>query len=262
MRLLRLTISVIAVLGLLLLPFLSGAAVITIQDPFNSGGGDVIGNHGDFDIDFLRFTYTGSTLSQIDISFNYENSAVHTDTDVIDRYDFGSVGGRDHLYLDVGDLLFSSAGGFSYGIALSDHFGSPNGGPSGGPVLGGHLYRIDSPPGVMTARDALNDVHATYRKDAPVWLWNQGNLSDLETLSLDISDGTAAGEFLLSITGFNNAEFLSFASNGFDVAFAVATCGNDVVSGKVAPVPEPSSALLLLAGFFSLAPALRRREKR
>lgn len=252
---------------LALAPLFAGAAPVTILDPFGaaatscaSASCDVIGDKALFDIDRAVFDF-GASSSTIDLYLNFQNPSLSP---------FVNSG----ITLDVGDLLFAAGGHFRYGVALRTHGGSTNGGPAGTTVLAGHLYELPQGDGnTMTARQALNNPSGVvYRPDQPVWLWNQGNLLDRATGTVTTSvfgDGTTRGRYDVRIN-FSSlpSNFLNdLAASGLDASLAVATCGNDVLSGHLQtrlqttgnPVSAPAPLLLMGAGIAVMGWTRRRR---
>ncbi len=155
--------------SLLLLCFSSsqiwaGTAVIT--DLFNvNGNSDVIGNKLQFDAQSVQVTTAAGSLT-IDIHTNFDNAALHS---------FRDTGVR----LDIGDLFLTVNGNYAYGIPLAYHNG-PAGGPWGDRLYAGHVYPIDDPSALLTARQTLHDpAYVDYRPDAIVWMVDLGDVDDV-----------------------------------------------------------------------------------
>jgi len=211
---------------------------ITFNDPTAAQDpSDVFGDPAKFDITQLRFTgFTEATKTfTAKINFNYGGG--------VSLGSFAGNGGT--LY--VGDLLISN-GTNRYFVPLA----------SRGTLNAGELYSATS---YLTAQT----VYGSYagRPTANVW----GNT----TGSIQIGAGTVSSVSVGGISDPNKLEVtLNFvANNDFinnfansTVLFAAATCANDIVTGTIpanAPVPEPATWAMLVAGL--VAVGLRRRRQ-
>jgi hypothetical protein len=227
---------------------------VTITDAFNvAGNSDVVGNKQQFDARSVQVT-TGPGTLNIDILTNFDNSALHS---------FRDAGVR----LDIGDLFFTVNSTYSYGIPLAYHNG-PAGGPWGDRLYAGHVYAIDSPDALLTARQTLHDpMYVDYRPDAIVWMVDLGDVHDVTVGTPSVvvtpiagNDGTNGPLYDIHVTTSLPAGLFSSPAAGYGLEWAVATCGNDVVEGALnfnssfglranvaaGAVPEPSTWYMVI----------------
>ena len=170
------------------------------------------------------------------------------------------------IRLDAADVLFSVGGSVHYGVALTSHAGSPNGGPTADPVTAGHLYEVAGSSGTMTAFDVLQATNAVYRPGYSVWLRNDGHGSvvDVGGGTVNVTrtgDGVTSGRITVTVAFTPTSEFMSdFELGKLGIQFASATCGNDILPIRPVPteVPEPQTVLPVMAG---LGAMLLRRYK-
>src|SRR5690349_5362764 len=105
------------------------AASVLVTDGFHvPGSSDVIGDKLQFDAQSIRVSSSSGVLT-VDVFTNFNNAQLNR---------FRLPG----MYLDVGDLLFTVNGAYTYGIPLHYH-NSPSGGPFGERLLAGHIYQIE-----------------------------------------------------------------------------------------------------------------------
>ena len=243
------------------------AATVTVTDPFNvAGNSDVLGNKLQFDAKSVQVTTASGTLN-IDIFTNFDNSKLHSFRD-------------NGVRLDIGDLFFTIDGTYAYGIPLAYHNG-PAGGPWGDRLYAGHVYAIDSPDALLTARETLHDpMYVDYRPDAIVWMVDLGDVRDVTvgTPSVQVSpiagnNGVNGPLYGIHVTTSLPAGLFSSPTANYGLEFAVATCGNDMVEGGLnfgssvglksaaTTVPEPSTWYMVIgAALVGVARFVLRRR--
>lgn len=246
---------------LLFTPFLlAGLAQATIVQltPVSDGQG-TIGAPADYQVFSGTITTDSSGNADIVLLFNYRDPGNNNPSTALGRYqNFG-------LNFNLGDLLFQ-VGDESYGIALTSHSGAPNSSNSSGfaSVTRGHFYETNS---LLTAQTVLhNPSNVHYRNNSLVWLG--GNVTDLGTLTETVTYlGSSGPEYKIELTGALPQAFLADvnAHQGFQAAFASATCGNGYMtgsfSGSITSTPEPVSSILIGSGLLGVS-LLRRRARR
>ena len=211
--------------------------------PISDGRG-TIGELSGFMVVDGSITIGGSGNVDILLNFNYATpGAGGPSTDLGTYSDFG-------ITLDVADLVFQ-VGSDNYGIPILSHSGAPNGGTASqfASVLAGHFYQATN---LLTAQTVLNNPGLIYRNNADVWLGN--SVTDLGTLTETItSHGSSTPKYTVEFTGQLPASFLTDANtNGFEVGFGSAICGNGYLVGSAAPVPEPASVVLMASVLLAL----------
>jgi hypothetical protein len=228
---------------------------------------DVIGSPLQFAAQSVSVTPGNGTLD-IDIRTNFDNPQLHS---------FRDTGVR----LDIGDLFVTVNGTYSYGIPLAYHNG-PAGGPWGDRLYAGHVYAIDDPSALLTARQTLHDpMYVDYRPDAIVWMVDLGGVKDVtvgtptvQVQSIAGDDGVNGPLYDIHVTTSLPAGLFSSPTDTYGLHWAVATCGNDLVDGALsfgagpqlltiqqAAVPEPSTTYMAIGAFLvSIALYVSRRR--
>jgi hypothetical protein len=212
---------------------------VVIQDQLASqNSSDVIGDPRLFDIDYLKISSpTGNNL-QVEIRFNFGGG---TSLNPFTISGFTPA-------LNVGDLFFRTADN-TYAYILRSHNGLATNG----------LYEIT---GTQSAQTVLGNPSGTYRKSSQVWASSTGaqllSTGTSNIVALNNRPTNLLATFVIPLS----MSLVGELSNGFDVYFAAATCGNDEVFGEVpgSPVPEPGTWAMIGAGFLAIG-LLRRNRK-
>jgi hypothetical protein len=205
---------------------------LTFNDPLASQDpNDVIGDPAKFDIHYLRFTNT----LQIDIRFNYGGGTG------LGAFNIG--GGFPTL--NVGDLLLRTSTS-TYAFVLGGHNG----------LNAGSLYRVT---GTQTAAQVLGNPSGNYRPNAAVWGSGTGaTLINAGSIQVNTVGGVST-QLLTTLNLVLNNTVINELNNGFSFSFASATCGNDLIEGNVAGIPEPGTWAMLGAGLIGLGLLRRKR---
>jgi hypothetical protein len=190
-------------------------------------------------------TISNSGNADILLNFNYKRpGAGGPSTDLGSYSDFG-------VTLAPADLLFQ-AGSDDYGIPIMSHSGALNGGTASqfASVVAGDFYQTTN---LLTAQTVLNNPGLIYRNNANVWLGS--SVTELGTLAETItSHGGSTPEYTVEFTGLLPTSFLTdIHAHGVEAEFGSAICGNGYLVGSGAPVPEPSSLILMTSVLLALA---------
>lgn len=182
-------------------------------------------------------------------------------------------------WLNAGDLLFSVAGQFKYGVPIQSRAkgqGSANGRRNTDPnqklavdgesLSAGTLYEIGAgfaadKKGLLTAKSVLEiGSGANYRPSDFVWLQQvdssaspgfQGTLTALSSGTVTVASLPGNPHLRVDISVPMPAGFYQDALTGtMGLQWATATCGNDLIQGSLAStVPEPSTFAMIGLGF-------------
>ncbi|MDX1978834.1 MAG: PEP-CTERM sorting domain-containing protein [Bryobacteraceae bacterium] len=216
----------------------------TFYDPYGGPNPGAAGNNGDvigalrrFDIEKVAITGDGGQV-HIAVFMNYGQEGGDT-----------SLGGINVGYgfpvLHPGDLMFTS-GASHWAISLIDHGG----------LTAGNLFEVT---GFLKAYEVLGNPPGNFRPNADVW--GDGNGANKTGDGALTTAATTGSQIRVDVElTTSNAAFLHALSTGdFELMFAAATCGNDIVTGEGgSEVPEPMTSLLIGAGLAGLG-LLRRR---
>jgi hypothetical protein len=230
-------------------PLSAHAFPVTIFDTYwgatDHNYGDRIGNL-QFEVEWMEIDVSGS-LFTADIKTNYRGDADD---------------GYTNLHTDFGDLFISIDGWHPDTTAsnyLADNFWTGEDWEYAFDVSAGYLCEIDHDRDfILLAEDVMPPSGWTYRNGQEVLIRDQ---QDLPFPSV-VSGGTASyvedeGIYRISfwIPGGDNWETKEL---GFHWTM---TCGNDVIEGKVSPVPEPTTMLFLGLGLVALAGVGRKLRR-
>ena len=228
----------------------------SIPPPANDPGFancDVIGARTDFDLQKAVISFNRAATT-IDIYQNYRNTSVGSG-----GFSQFSVGAAN---IGASDIFFGNGTSILYGIAMSNQNGFQT----------GSLYGVGGGVTARTAASVLNLPSPPwyYRTTRNVLLGGVAPVQALGAGSLAVSaaggNGTTTGaEFRLNLQLGQTASRVLYdaaeANGGFlDVYFQSATCGNDILDGRIT-TPEPSAFMLMGTAVLALGVAARRRRR-
>jgi hypothetical protein len=212
----------------------AGGCNYSLTPPYSTC--DVIGNPLLFDIQKASVEIAGGWAT-VTIYFNYGGG--------ITLQPF-----TDGIQLAVGDLFFyapSDPGDYLYGVPLSSHGG----------FTADDLYKVGGATTLLTADDIIDNTGYYYRRDQDVWLGGSGSP---ETIGLpvqvvDYGNGVTNALYAATLEFPVSADFMAsvIQNDQIGIAFASATCGNDVLEGTTSAAPEPGMFPLLAGGAIVLA---------
>jgi hypothetical protein len=218
-----------------------------VQNASSTSYGDVIGNPY-YSVDKLMATDVTGGISVILTGYyfySYSNN--------IDRAaDFGP----GDLYLQLGGYVPPATGGPHY---ATDTFTENEGWDYVVSFENQAIYKLNfgtiEMTGLPNLPDYSNPNQWVYRADQ-AWRGGYGDLVSNATVSLNINNTDPA---LSSLTfTFNNTGIGSASELGYHWTML---CGNDVVEGGMAPVPEPSTLVLLGLGLSGIGVVTWRKKK-
>ena len=228
----------------------------------NGGWHDWIGGE-EFDTKRAEITYSGSDVT-IKLFTNFSGLAGYGD---------GKKRGWDDDYLyHAADLALDldEDGSFETGICLVDHSNPPEDPRDGGDIPGatkpnpgtfkyGHIYSV-------TGWYTPDDIHRTTSS-----VGQKYDRNDPKTTYSWMYQGTGIGSASVAWNKIGNDGYMvkiilaginqDGQWNSFNLLWATATCGNDVIAGH-AEVPEPATILLFGVGLVAMAGLAKNNIKR
>jgi hypothetical protein len=232
MRLLQTIVSVVA--GTLLTTAVSAASAAAIDVQFSrdaghqQSGAAVVGSTGDLWNDFLGHQASGAAL-------------------------FDTTGAASGV-----SLSFSSYGAYESDPGYTQFTGSPYAN-----LMQGYLYAYSDTGGIALTFSGLQAGH-----EYGFWVYTQGDDNSAgRSISLTANGGATQVATQTNATGFvigDNYSYLVSTANAYGVVDirAADLHGEANINGvQLMAVPEPSSLVLLMAGFTFLAGAVVRKSR-
>lgn len=212
---------------------------------------DVIGAKTDFDLEKAAISLN-RVATTITIYQNYRNNAV-----TANGFGSFSVGAAN---IGMSDVFFGNGSSILYGISMATRNG----------FQAGSLYAIGNGVTARTAASVLNlpSPPYYYRTTRNVMLGGTPaqslGIGAVSTVS-NAGDGISNAEYRLQVQlgeGASGALYDAAQANGgqLDIYLNSATCGNDVLDGRI-NTPEPGAFALMGTVVVALGVAVRRRRK-
>lgn len=218
------------------------------QNPGSAGSnGDVVGALRRFDIEKVTVNGNGGTFT-MSVFMNYGQEGGDTALGAI------TIGGFP--VLNPGDIMLTS-GGSNWAIPLVGHDDST---VTAGAMVAGNLYSVNS---FLTAAQVLGNPSGSYRPDAYVWGKATGATNQGTGSVTAAGIGGAEIRVDINVVTSNAAIIQALSAGNFELLFAAATCGNDIIIGDAVPtdgqVPEPFTMAMIGSGLVGIS-ALRRKR--
>jgi hypothetical protein len=245
------TSTFVALVLFLLTASTAGASVVKIADNYIGGGPtsssyygrDVIGENSLFNIDYMTVDLQPGLLV-VDIHSSY----------------FDNIGAFD---TQMGDLFVSNNGWHPYGSAPYKDDYAATGGESWEYAVdltqngGNKVAKLYNTSDGTTSLSYADPTRYIYRAGQETTFQPNGGATALDTGTWSIQLDPLGQDHVLHVSVPVPMEFTSDYL-GFHWAM---TCGNDVIEGGIAPVPEVTTLLLMGLGVGGIA-ALRKKRKK